>query len=204
MAIMKMSRKNRRGYENFLREKRMEIEKVKIEGLLILHPAVFEDERGYFFEAFNAEKFKQAGLQTKYAQDNLSKSSKDVLRGLHFQNPPFAQGKLVSVIRGAVLDVAVDIRKNSSTYGQHYSIILSEKNKTQFYIPPGFAHGFKTLEDNTIFSYKCTEGYNKDAEGSIKWNDRQLGIDWDVKNPTVSEKDQVAPTFKELNTQFIF
>ena len=182
----------------------MEIEKVKIEGLLIVRPAVFEDDRGYFFEAFNAEKFKQAGLQTKFVQDNLSKSSKDVLRGLHFQNPPHGQGKLVSVVRGAVLDVAVDIRKNSPTYGQHYSIILSEKNKTQFYIPPGFAHGFKTLEDNTIFSYKCTEGYNKDAEGSIKCNYEQLGIDWDVKNPIISEKDQIAPSFEELNSQFTF
>tara|TARA_B110000046_G_scaffold40521_1_gene44872 strand:- start:17857 stop:18405 length:549 start_codon:yes stop_codon:yes gene_type:complete len=182
----------------------MEVGKVEIEGLLVIRPAVFEDDRGYFFETFNAKKFEQVALQAKFVQDNLSKSSKDVLRGLHFQNPPFAQGKLVFVVRGAVLDVAVDIRKNSPTYGQHYSIILSEKNKTQFYIPPGFAHGFKTLEDNTIFSYKCTEGFNKDAEGSIKWNDQQLGIDWDVKNPIVSEKDQIAPSFKELNTQFRF
>jgi dTDP-4-dehydrorhamnose 3,5-epimerase len=108
------------------------------------------------------------------------------------------------VLRGAVLDVAVDIRKNSPTYGQHYSIILSEKNKTQFYIPSGFAHGFKTLEDNTIFSYKCTEGYNKESEGSIKWDDQELGINWEVKNPIVSEKDQIAPSFKELNSQFTY
>lgn len=182
----------------------MEIEKLEIEGLLIIRPAVFEDDRGYFFEAFNAAKFKQAGLRANFVQDNLSKSSKDVLRGLHFQNPPNAQGKLVSVLRGAVLDVAVDIRKNSPTYGQHYSIILSEKNKTQFYIPSGFAHGFKTLEDNTIFSYKCTEGYNKESEGSIKWDDQELGINWEVKNPIVSEKDQIAPSFKELNSQFTY
>ncbi|MFT6165705.1 MAG: dTDP-4-dehydrorhamnose 3,5-epimerase [Vicingaceae bacterium] len=182
----------------------MEIEKLEIEGLLIIRPAVFEDDRGYFFEAFNAAKFKQAGLRANFVQDNLSKSSKDVLRGLHFQNPPHAQGKLVSVLRGAVLDVAVDIRKNSPTYGQHYSIILSEKNKTQFYIPSGFAHGFKTLEDNTIFSYKCTEGYNKESEGSIKWDDQELGINWEVKNPIVSEKDQIAPSFKELNSQFTY
>tara|TARA_B110000503_G_scaffold142446_1_gene239266 strand:- start:49 stop:597 length:549 start_codon:yes stop_codon:yes gene_type:complete len=182
----------------------MEIEKLEIEGLLIIRPAVFEDDRGYFFEAFNAAKFKLAGLQANFVQDNLSKSSKDVLRGLHFQNPPHAQGKLVSVLRGAVLDVAVDIRKNSPTYGQHYSIILSEKNKTQFYIPPGFAHGFKTLEDNTIFSYKCTEAYNKESEGSIKWDDQELGIDWEVNNPIVSGKDQIAPSFKELNSQFTY
>lgn len=180
----------------------MEIEKVDIEGLLIIRPTVFEDDRGYFFEAFNAAKFKDAGLETNFVQDNLSKSTKNVLRGLHFQNPPFAQGKLVSVIRGAVLDVAVDIRKNSPTYGQHYSIVLSEKNKTQFYVPPGFAHGFKTLEDDTIFSYKCTEGYNKESEGSIKWNDNELNIDWDTVSPIVSEKDQVAPSFKELDSQF--
>lgn len=182
----------------------MEIEKLEIEGLLIIRPAVFEDDRGYFFEAFNAAKFKQAGLQTNFVQDNLSKSSKDVLRGLHFQNPPYAQGKLVSVLRGAVLDVAVDIRKNSPTYGQYYSIVLSEKNKTQFYIPPGFAHGFKTLEDNTIFSYKCTELYNKESEGSIKWDDQELGIDWEANNPIISEKDQIAPSFTELNSQFTY
>jgi dTDP-4-dehydrorhamnose 3,5-epimerase len=181
----------------------MEVEKLEIEGLLIIRPTVYEDDRGYFFEAFNAAKFKEAGLEVGFVQDNLSKSSKNVLRGLHFQNPPFAQGKLVSVIRGSVLDVAVDIRKNSPTYGQHYSIVLSEKNKIQFYLPPGFAHGFKTLEDNTVFSYKCTEGYNKDSEGSIKWNDKQLAIDWDTENPIVSEKDQISPSFQELNSQFI-
>jgi len=181
----------------------MEVEKLEIEGLLIIRPTVYEDDRGYFFEAFNAAKFKEAGLEVEFVQDNLSKSSRNVLRGLHFQNPPFAQGKLVSVIRGSVLDVAVDIRKNSPTYGQHYSIVLSEKNKIQFYLPPGFAHGFKTLEDNTVFSYKCTEGYNKDSEGSIKWNDKQLAIDWDTENPIVSEKDQISPSFQELNSQFI-
>jgi len=181
----------------------MEVEKLEIEGLLIIRPTVYEDDRGYFFEAFNAAKFKEAGLEVEFVQDNLSKSSRNVLRGLHFQNPPFAQGKLVSVIRGSVLDVAVDIRKNSPTYGQHYSIVLSEKNKIQFYLPPGFAHGFKTLEDNTVFSYKCTEGYNKDSEGSIKWNDKQLAIDWDTEKPIISEKDQIAPSFQELNSQFI-
>ena len=124
------------------------------------------------------------------------------MRGLHFQNPPFSQGKLVSVVRGSVLDVAVDIRKGSLTYGQHHSIILSEQNKTQFYVPPGFAHGFKTLEDDTIFSYKCTNGYNKNSEGSIKWDDSDLEIDWQIENPIVSEKDQVAPSFKDLNSQF--
>ena len=181
----------------------MKVERLGIEGLLVIHPNVFEDDRGYFFEVFNAEKYKETGLGEDFVQDNLSKSGKDVLRGLHFQNPPFAQGKLVSVIRGSVLDVAVDIRKNSLTYGKHHKIVLSEQNKTQFYIPPGFAHGFKTLEDNTIFSYKCTKGYNKASEGSIRWNDKDLNIDWNAEDPIISEKDQIAPSFKELNSQFI-
>ena len=180
----------------------MKVEKVEIEGLLIVKPAVFEDERGYFFEAFNAPKFADLRLPTNFIQDNLSKSSKNVLRGLHFQNPPYAQGKLVSVVRGAVLDVAVDIRKGSPTYGSHFSIVLSDENKTQFYIPPGFAHGFKTLEDDTIFSYKCTNGYNKESEGSIKWDDAELGIDWQVENPIISDKDELAPSFCELDSQF--
>lgn len=182
----------------------MEVETVHIEGLLIIRPAVFGDERGYFYEAFNSQKFRAAGLDTEFVQDNISKSSKNVLRGLHFQNPPFAQGKLVSVLQGSVLDIAVDIRKNSPTYGQHYSIVLSEENKTQFYVPPGFAHGFKTLEDNTIFSYKCTEGYNKDSEGAIKWDDEALAIDWQVDNPIVSDKDKIAPSFNDLVSQFTF
>ena len=182
----------------------MEVETVHIEGLLIIRPAVFGDERGYFYEAFNSQKFRATGLDTGFVQDNISKSSKNVLRGLHFQNPPFAQGKLVSVLQGSVLDIAVDIRKNSPTYGQHFSIVLSEENKTQFYVPPGFAHGFKTLEDNTIFSYKCTEGYNKDSEGAIKWDDEALAIDWQVDNPIVSDKDKIAPSFSDLVTQFMF
>ena len=180
----------------------MKVIKLGIKGLLIIQPEVFEDDRGFFFESFNAQKIKGAGIAESFVQDNLSKSTKDVLRGLHFQNPPFSQGKLVSVVRGSVLDIAVDIRKESSTYGQHHSIILSEQNKTQFYVPPGFAHGFKTLEDDTIFSYKCTNGYNKDSEGSIKWDDSDLKIDWQIENPIVSEKDQVAPSFKDLNCKF--
>lgn len=181
----------------------MKVEKLSIKGLLIVEPNVFGDDRGYFFESFNKEKFETLNVDSSFVQDNVSKSSKGVLRGLHFQNPPFAQGKLVSVLQGSVLDVAVDIRKDSPTYGQHYSIILSGDNKKMFYIPPGFAHGFKTLEDNTIFSYKCTNGYNKESEGAIKWDDKDLSIDWDIQNPIVSEKDQIAPGFKELNSQFI-
>lgn len=180
----------------------MKVSKTKIEGLLIIEPAVFGDERGYFYESYNSDKYLEAGLDFTFVQDNLSKSSKDVLRGLHFQNPPFAQGKLVSVLKGAVLDVVVDIRKNSPTYGEHFAIELSEKNKIQFFLPPGFAHGFKTLEDDTIFSYKCTQVYNKASEGSIKWDDKDLNIDWQVENPIISEKDQHAPSFKNLQSKF--
>jgi dTDP-4-dehydrorhamnose 3,5-epimerase len=121
---------------------------------------------------------------------------------LHFQNPPYAQGKLVRVIKGAVLDVSVDIRKDSPTYGQYFSVELSEENKTIFWIPPGFAHGFLTLEDNTIFTYKCTGGYNKESEEALLWNDADLNIDWGVESPLVSEKDMVAGSFKDFKSQF--
>ena len=180
----------------------MQVEDTFIEGLKIIRPNVFPDERGYFFEAYNQKRYAANGISETFIQDNVSKSSKNVLRGLHFQNPPFAQGKLVSVIRGAVLDVAVDIRKGSSTYGKHFKIELTEENKTQFYIPPGFAHGFLTLEDNTIFSYKCTQVYNKESEGSILWNDQELNIDWNAEGPIVSEKDQIAAPFNQFKSQF--
>ena len=130
--------------------------KTPIKDLLILEPKVFEDDRGYFFESFNKKKLEDLGINVEFVQDNQSLSNKNVLRGLHFQVPPFAQGKLVRVIKGSVLDVAVDIRKESETYGQYFSVILSEQNKKMFWIPPGFAHGFLTLEDQTIFSYKCS------------------------------------------------
>ena len=180
----------------------MEIENTEFEGLLILHPRIFKDERGYFYESFNQMEFQKLGLTTDFAQDNQSCSLKNVLRGLHFQNPPYEQGKLVSVVSGSALDVAVDIRKNSPTYGKHYSILLSEENNKMFWIPPGFAHGFITLEDNTRFMYKCTKNYNKTAEGGILWNDPFLGIDWGIKAPMVSDKDQVLPLFNDLKSWF--
>jgi dTDP-4-dehydrorhamnose 3,5-epimerase len=180
----------------------MEVIKTKIEGLLIIKPKVFADSRGYFFESYNAEIFKQNGITVNFLQDNQSLSSTGVLRGLHFQAPPFDQGKLVRVITGAVLDVAVDIRKGSPTYGEHIAIELTEENKTMFYIPPGFAHGFLTLRDNTIFSYKCTNVYNKPSEGCVLWNDKDINIDWNVANPILSEKDLVGTPFKEFNSPF--
>jgi dTDP-4-dehydrorhamnose 3,5-epimerase len=180
----------------------MEIIKTKIEGLLIIKPSVFFDERGYFFESFNEERFKDYGLNTRFVQDNESKSQKGVLRGLHFQRPPYAQGKLVRVIKGAVLDVAVDLRKNSPTYGQWESIELTEDNKLMYWIPAGFGHGFLTLKEDTIFSYKCTNPYNKESEGSIQWDDADLNIDWGYKNPIISEKDANSPSFESFVSPF--
>ena len=180
----------------------MEIIETPLEGLLIIKPDVFEDERGYFFESFNYDKFLKAGLDMKFVQDNESKSKKGVLRGLHFQAPPFEQGKLVRVMRGSVLDVAVDIRKNSPTYGKWESLVLSGTNKLMYWIPAGFAHGFATLEDNTIFFYKCTNVYNKSSEGSILWCDDILKIDWGTDDPVISDKDKVSCSFKEFISPF--
>ena len=167
-----------------------------------MQPKVYEDDRGYFLEWFREDILKTYGVDQKFVQDNESKSQKNVLRGLHFQNPPFAQGKLVRVVRGAVLDVSVDIRKNSETYGEWFSRELSAKNKTMIWIPPGFAHGFLTLEDDTVFQYKCTGYYNKDSEESIRWNDPDLNINWNINDPILSAKDSTAPLFHEFNTQF--
>jgi len=186
----------------FFNQKCMELITTPIKDLLIIQPKIFKDERGYFFESYNESIFKQNGLNIHFVQDNESLSQKGVLRGLHFQNPPFAQGKLVRVIKGAVLDVAVDIRKNSPTYGQHFSLELSEENKTQLWIPEGFAHGFLTLTDNTIFSYKCTNLYNKNSEGCILWNDSQLDIKWGITNPVLSEKDKSGEAFSAFKSNF--
>jgi dTDP-4-dehydrorhamnose 3,5-epimerase len=180
----------------------MEIIKTPIDGLLVIKPQVFSDERGYFFESYNKQKFQEAGISEELVQDNQSLSKKGVLRGLHWQNPPFTQGKLVRVIKGAVLDVAVDLRQDSATYGQHYKIELSEENKTMFWLPAGFAHGFLALADDTIFFYKCTNLYNKESEDSLIWNDPDLKIDWGIENPLVSDKDNQAKFFKDLKSQF--
>jgi dTDP-4-dehydrorhamnose 3,5-epimerase len=180
----------------------MEVVETGIEGLLLLKPKVFSDARGYFFESFNDNLFKSAGLNLNFVQDNQSLSQKGVLRGLHFQNPPHAQGKLVRVITGAVYDVAVDIRKNSPTYGKWYGVELNETNKWMIYIPEGFAHGFSTLQDNTIFSYKCTNFYNKASEGCVLWNDKDLNINWGLENPLLSEKDLNGTPFTEFKSDF--
>ena len=180
----------------------MEIVKTKIPDLYIIKPRVFEDNRGYFFESYNKNAFLQSGIDQNFVQDNESKSSKGVLRGLHFQKTPFAQGKLVRVMQGAVLDVAVDLRKASPTYGEWVAVELNHDNKWMYWIPPGFAHGFVTLEDNTVFFYKCTNVYNKESEGSILWNDPDLNIDWKISNPILSEKDLHSPLFKDFISPF--
>ena len=180
----------------------MEIIKTPILDLLSIKPDVFMDERGYFYESYNQNRFMQNGLDMIFVQDNESKSAKNVLRGLHFQKPPFAQGKLVHVIKGAVIDVAVDIRKKSPTFGKWHSALLTEENKVMFWIPEGFAHGFITLEDNTIFSYKCTNVYDKASEGSIRWNDPDININWNVENPVLSAKDEISPLFRDFVSPF--
>lgn len=180
----------------------MEIESTHIEGLKVISPRVFRDDRGYFFESFNAETWSKLDLPTEFVQDNQSLSSKGILRGLHFQADPFAQGKLVRVIKGAVLDVAVDIRKNSPTYGEHYSVELNEENLKMFWIPAGFAHGFLTLQDGTIFSYKCTSVYDQASEGGIAWDDKNINIDWGINDPILSEKDKINPSLKNFSSPF--
>lgn len=180
----------------------MIITKTAIEGLLILEPRVFKDDRGLFFESFNEKLFKEAAGPIDFIQDNQSVSTKGVLRGLHFQNNPHAQGKLVRVAKGAVIDVAVDIRKDSPTYGQHVAVELTAENNKQFWIPEGFAHGFVALEDDTIFCYKCTDYYAPECEGSLLWNDEDLNINWGIENPLVSGKDEVATKFTNFTSSF--
>lgn len=171
-------------------------------GLLLLEPRVFRDDRGYFFESFNALQARNAGIHCDFVQDNQSLSSRGVLRGLHFQAPPYAQDKLVRVIRGAVNDVVVDIRKNSPTYGKHYTAHLSADNFRMLFVPVGFAHGFETLEDDTIFQYKCSNYYHKASEGGLRWNDPVLGIRWELETPLVSDKDQELPYWEEFESPF--
>lgn len=169
----------------------MEVIKTDIDGVIIIEPRIFRDERGYFFESFSQRDFQEKVCRTVFVQDNESKSSYGVLRGLHFQKPPYAQSKLVRVIRGAVLDVAVDIRKGSPTFGQHVAVELTGENHRQFFIPRGFAHGFSVLTDEVIFQYKCDNFYAPQSEGALAWDDPDLGIDWRIPTDKVllSEKD---------------
>jgi dTDP-4-dehydrorhamnose 3,5-epimerase len=163
----------------------------KLHGLYLLEPKVFEDVRGYFLESYNQETFKKIGIDVDFVQDNQSLSSKGTLRGLHFQKPPYAQAKLIRVITGSILDVAVDIRTDSKTYGKYFSAILDGENKRMLYIPEGFAHGFLALENNTLIQYKCSNLYNKESEGGIIWNDPDININWEIDyEPIISDKDK--------------
>ena len=180
----------------------MVFEKLPLKGLMLITPKIFYDDRGYFFECYNSNDFKDNGINVNFLQDNQSLSNKGVLRGLHFQNPPFEQGKLVRVIAGSVRDVVVDIRRKSSTFGQHFITELSGKTNNMLWIPPGFAHGFITLEDNTVFTYKCTNIYIKESESGIIYNDPALGINWGKENPHVSKKDLQLKKMLDVNILF--
>jgi dTDP-4-dehydrorhamnose 3,5-epimerase len=181
----------------------VEVKRYHIEGLLSFVPRIFSDERGAFMETFNEKQFSEfAGKPIHFVQDNQSVSIANVVRGLHFQAPPLAQGKLVRVLKGKVIDVAVDIRKNSATYGQHIAIELTAENNISFYVPEGFAHGFSVLEKDTVFAYKCTNFYSKESEGCILWNDPTLNIDWKLDHPLLSDKDKVGELFKNFKSPF--
>lgn len=180
----------------------MIVDHFEIEGLLLIKPIIFSDERGEFYETYSRSKYSALGIPENFLQDNESISKKNVLRGLHFQLPPHDQGKLVRVIKGAALDVAVDIRKHSPTYGKYIMVELSEENKNQFWIPSGFAHGFLSLADETIFTYKCTNLYNKESESGFLWNDKDINIQWNIDNPIVSEKDIQLASFSSFNSPF--
>ncbi|UYZ57881.1 dTDP-4-dehydrorhamnose 3,5-epimerase [Hymenobacter latericus] len=181
----------------------MEVIKHPLAGVVELVPRVFGDARGAFFESFSARLLaEKAGIQEDWVQDNQSSSAAGVLRGLHFQRPPYAQAKLVRVAKGRALDVVVDIRRDSPTYGQHTKVLLDAQRANMLYVPTGFAHGFLALEDDTIFLYKCSNYYHPAAEGGLMWNDPQLGIDWGVENPGISPKDEVHPLLANFDSPF--
>ncbi|MDM8209140.1 dTDP-4-dehydrorhamnose 3,5-epimerase [Bacteroides gallinaceum] len=182
----------------------MNIIKTEIDGVVIIEPRLFKDDRGYFFESYSEKDFNAQVREIKFVQDNESKSSYGVLRGLHFQKPPYAQSKLVRVIKGAVLDVAVDIRKGSPTFGKHVAVELTEDNHRQFFIPRGFAHGFSVLTPEVIFQYKCDNFYAPQSEGALAWDDPDLGIDWRIPSDKIilSEKDKHHPRLKDAEWLF--
>ena len=182
----------------------MNIEQTPFKDLVLLTPSVFEDERGSFFEGYNKSKIENLGIHIDFVQDNQSFSKKGTLRGLHYQNPPFAQTKLVRVLEGEIMDIAVDLRKNSPTFGKYFGIVLSAENKKQLLVPQGFAHGFSVLSETTVVLYKCDQYYNKQSEGGIRYDDTILNIDWgmDLATAIVSEKDLVLPDFAHCNSQF--
>ncbi len=184
----------------------MEVIKTEIDGVVIIEPRIFKDARGYFFESFSQKEFDEKVGHVEFVQDNESMSSYGVMRGLHFQRPPFAQAKLVRCVRGKVLDVAVDIRKGSPTYGKHVAVELTEDNHRQFFIPKGFAHGFAVLSETAVFQYKCDEFYHPEADGGISILDGSLGIDWRIptERAILSEKDTKHPLLRHFDSPFVF
>ena len=184
----------------------MPFQTTDIPGLLVFEPEVFEDSRGYFFESFNENKFRDAGIDLRWVQDNQSSSQYGVIRGLHYQLPPFAQSKLIRVLRGKIFDVVVDLRKGSPTFGKTYCKVLSAKNKRQLFIPKGFAHGFSVLSEKAEVLYKCDNFYNKENEAGIIYNDRELNIDWQIpeEEAVISGKDKELPAFAQCNNSFVF
>jgi len=182
----------------------MKVIDANISGIKIIEPRIFKDDRGFFFESFNKVRYKDAGIDADFVQDNISGSAKGTLRGFHYQVGKFAQGKLCQVIHGKALDVAVDIRFGSPTFGKYFSIEISDENKKQIWIPPGFAHGFAALSEFVIFSYKCTAVYDKESERAIIYNDSEIGIDWGIENPILSEKDLEGKKLSEIEKDFIF
>lgn len=184
----------------------MQITQTPLTGLLVIEPKVWKDNRGYFYESYNAKLFAEAGISANFVQDNQSFSQKGALRGMHAQSPPFEQGKLVRVLQGAVWDIAVDIRKASPTYGQHFGVELSSENHKQLWVPPGFLHGFLTLEDQTIFTYKVSNYYDKASEIGVMWNDPDLNINWNASIPEqdllLSDKDLLLSAFKDFKSPF--
>jgi len=180
----------------------MEILKTGIRDVVIIRPRVFGDDRGYFFESWNKTTLENQLFHHDFVQDNQSLSMKNVLRGMHFQRPPYTQGKLVRVITGSILDVAIDLRKKSPTYLHYETALLSGENKLMFYVPEGFAHGFLTLEDHTIVNYKCTKEYHSDSEITFRWNDPSIAINWAIQNPILSERDREAPFLHQIDNPF--
>ncbi len=178
----------------------MKVTRTEIDGVFIIEPQVFEDERGYFFESYNKEKLKEQGIDYDFIQDNQSKSKYGTIRGIHFQKGEYAQAKLVRVLEGTVLDVAVDLRKDSPTFGKHVAVELSAENRRQLMIPRGFGHGFSVLSETAVFAYKCDNVYNKASEGGLRYNDPKLGIDWkiDTDKAILSDKDKVNPLLEEI------
>jgi dTDP-4-dehydrorhamnose 3,5-epimerase len=184
----------------------MQVLQTKIPGLLIIEPKVFKDQRGYFFESYHYRKYQEFGIENEFVQDNVSSSVRGVIRGLHYQLSPYAQGKLIQVLKGKVLDVVVDLRQGSPTFGEHLALELSDENHRQFFVPRGFAHGFSVLSEDVIFSYKCDNYYNKESERGINFNDSSLNIDWQIPESEiiVSPKDQALPSLDEAEKNFVF